>query len=107
MLVGGAVKGGPHPSTPSYEAVGRYGERSMTNGGTGVGATISEKADLRGSRHTISYSLAAIGANPPPQAGWHVVMLDQDGQPTFRVTPGGPSPAGRLSYDLVPTKKAT
>lgn len=104
MLVGGAVKGGLDPGHPSYEAVGRYSERPATFGGTGIGATVSEKADLRGSRHTISYSLMAIGANPRPQAGWLVVMLDQDGQPAFRITPGGPAPAGRLTFDIVPAK---
>jgi hypothetical protein len=104
MKTGGAVLGAPDPANPPYATVAIYREVSALQEVHGVGAGRGQKMEARGARRGLSFALGAVGCpgKPLPQAGWHVTLIEREGQPAFRFIPASASAQGRISYDLVP-----
>lgn len=104
MQTGGAVLGAADPANPPYDTVGIYRQVAAIAEVHGVGAGRGQKMSARGARRGISFALGAVGqpGKPVPVPGWHLQLLDQEGQPSFRLITAEFGGAGRISFDLVP-----
>ena len=98
---GGAVVGGPDPSRPPLEAIGKFIEANHVTRPQGEGANSSKSTDLRGSRYAVSFADTAL-AGVTLRQGDHIVRLEAEGGPAFRITATAPSPRGRIRFNLVP-----
>lgn len=104
MRSGGAVLGAADPANPPYVTVAIYREVSALQEVRGVGAGRGQKMEARGARRGLSFALGAVGSpgKPLPLPGWHVSLIEREGQPSFRFVPASAGAMGRISYDLVP-----
>lgn len=104
MKSGGAVIGAPDPAIPAYDTVGIFRMAAAVQEVHGRGSGRGERMQAQGARTGLSFALGAVGTpdKPTPAKGWHVVMLEQPGEPEFRFVPSAYGAAGRISFDLVP-----